>query len=84
MKLGISTLLFSIFGFNLCIEAIQLLIVLITVPWLILLSRTPMYKWIRITGAILAGIAALAWVAERSLGKPNSVTNTVATVAQYE
>ena len=83
MKLSSSTLALSILGFNLGIEAMQLFIVLITVPWLILLSMTPVYKWVRIVGGSLAGIAALAWIAERSIGKPNVVTNTIVSVAGY-
>ncbi|RZK39361.1 MAG: HupE/UreJ family protein, partial [Hymenobacter sp.] len=83
MKLGPSTLALSILGFNLGIEAMQLFIVLITVPWLILLSTTPLYKWVRIVGALLAGTAALAWVAERSTGKPNWITEAAAKTAQY-
>ncbi len=83
MKLGASTLALSILGFNLGIETMQLFIVLITVPWLILLSRTPLYKWVRITGALMAGIASLAWITERSLGKPNWTTGLVQSATQY-
>jgi hypothetical protein len=57
--------------------------VLITVPWLILLSTTPVYKWVRIAGAVLAALAALAWIAERSLGRANWISNTVAAAAPY-
>lgn len=83
MKLGAGTLAVSILGFNLGIEAMQLLIVLITVPWLILLSTTPYYPWVRIGGAVAAAVAALAWIAERSLGKANLITTTVAKGAAY-
>lgn len=84
MKLGAGTLALSILGFNLGIETMQLLIVLITVPWLILLSTTPYYKWIRIGGAIVAVVAALAWITERSLGKVNWITAAIAKGAAYD
>ena len=40
-----------IFGFNLGIELMQLAVVASIVPWLLLLSRTPVYTPLRITGA---------------------------------
>jgi hypothetical protein len=83
MKLSASTLAVSILGFNLGIEAMQLFIVLITVPWLILLSTTPVYKWVRVGGAALAALAALACIAERSLGRANWVTNAIVAVAPH-
>ena len=63
----------SIFGFNVGIELMQLFVIAITVPWLILFSPTPFYRWIRIGGATLAAAAAAAWIAERVFGKPNAV-----------
>jgi hypothetical protein len=41
---------------------------------LIILSRTRVYDWIRITGAIFAGIAALAWIIERVTLSPNPIS----------
>lgn len=84
MKLGAGTLALSVLGFNLGIEAMQLFIVLITLPWLILLSTTPYYKWIRIGGAIVAAIAAMAWITERSLGKANIITTSIVKGAAYD
>jgi hypothetical protein len=55
----------SILGFNIGIELMQLFVIAITAPWLILLSRTARYTPIRITGAILAAIAASVWVIQR-------------------
>lgn len=57
----------SILGFNLGIEAMQLFVVGLTVPWLILLSRTPAYSTVRMVGAVCAAGAAMAWIAERAL-----------------
>ncbi len=61
----------SILGFNLGIELMQLVVIAVTVPWLIWLSRTPAYRFIRMGGAVLAGIAALAWIVERYQGQSN-------------
>jgi hypothetical protein len=68
LQLAGTRLILSILGFNLGIEAIQLFIVALTMPGLILLSRSRFYTPFRIVGAILAGIAALFWVAERVSG----------------
>jgi hypothetical protein len=66
MNLGAGALALSILGFNLGIELMQLLIIALIVPWLILLSRTHVYKPIRIVGAIISSIAAIVWIVERS------------------
>jgi HupE / UreJ protein len=60
----------SLLGFNLGIEAMQLLVTLVTMPWLILLARTPLYPPVRIGAASLALLASLGWLADR-LGWPN-------------
>ena len=67
----------SILGFNLGIEAMQLFVIVMIFPWLLLLSTGPLYKWIRIFGATGAGIAAIAWIAERVSGKANGVAAIV-------
>ena len=73
----------SILGFNLGIELMQLLVVVITMPWLILLSLTPFYKWVRISSALLAALAALGWIAIRISGVPNFIERAMAAVTQY-
>jgi hypothetical protein len=55
----------SILGFNIGIELMQLFVIAITAPWLILLSKMKSYPYLRITGAILAAIAASAWIIQR-------------------
>lgn len=55
----------SILGFNLGIEGMQLFVVAITVPWLIILSKKTIYKPVRITGAVLATLAAIVWIIQR-------------------
>jgi len=83
LQLSGGTMALSILGFNIGIELMQLFIIALVVPWLILLSQTPVYKWIRVTGAVLAAIAALAWIAERSSGRPNMIAGLVQKAAQY-
>ena len=73
----------SILGFNLGIELMQLLVIALTVPWLLLLSRTPAYPAVRVGGAVLASVAALAWIAERLSGQPNALTGLIAQVVPY-
>ena len=77
LHLGAGAMALSILGFNLGIELMQLFIITLIVPWLMLLSLTTWYKWIRIGGAILAGIAATAWIAERTTDNANMIASFV-------
>ncbi|MGI4759362.1 MAG: HupE/UreJ family protein [Janthinobacterium lividum] len=78
LDLDASRLGLSILGFNLGIELMQLIVIGLTLPWLLLLSRTPTYALLRPVGAGLAAAAALAWLAERLLGQPNWATQWLA------
>jgi hypothetical protein len=75
------TLASSVLGFNLGIEAFQLLVILAAMPWLVLLARSRVYGPFRIAGAALTGIAAAAWFAERALGWANPIEPLVEAVA---
>lgn len=55
----------DLLGFNLGIEAMQLLVVLATIPILLLLTRTPVFTPLRIVGALASGLVSLVWIAER-------------------
>jgi hypothetical protein len=55
----------SIFGFNLGIEAMQLIVVAAVMPSLLLLSRTRLYPAFRTIGALFAATAASGWIAQR-------------------
>ncbi len=83
LHLGAGRLAVSILGFNLGIEIMQLFVILLIVPWLMLLSKTVAYKWLRTGGAILAGIAAIAWMIERTTGSANRITNFITEATQY-
>lgn len=73
----------SIFGFNVGIEAMQLVVVAIALPSLILLSRTRLYAAIRTAGALFAGSVALAWIMQRVWDLPNPADAFVMTLAQH-
>ncbi|NOT62322.1 MAG: hypothetical protein HOP19_19110 [Acidobacteria bacterium] len=73
LKLATGPLALSILGLNLGIELMQLFIIAMTMPWLILLSLTPSYVWVRMSCAFLAAIAALGWLAERISGNSNFI-----------
>lgn len=63
-----TTLVLSVLGFNSGIEAMQLAIVAVTMPWLVVLAAGPWYGPLRAGAATLGGIASLAWMAERGFG----------------
>jgi hypothetical protein len=77
------TLVSSVLGFNLGIEAFQLLVILASMPGLLLLARSRVYGPFRIAGAALTGIAASAWFAERAFGWSNPVAPLVESVASH-
>ncbi|WP_433793646.1 HupE/UreJ family protein [Actinoplanes sp. CA-252034] len=65
----------SLLGFNLGIELVQLLLVALTLPALLALSRLPVQPWLRVGGAALTAAAAVGWVLDR-LGVANPVAET--------
>ncbi|WZO98296.1 HupE/UreJ family protein [Isosphaeraceae bacterium EP7] len=77
------TMVSSVLGFNLGIEAVQLLVILAAMPWLVLLARSRVYGPFRIAGATLTGIAATAWLAERAFGWDNRLAPIVEGVASH-
>lgn len=84
LNLDAGRMALSIFGFNLGIELMQLLVVAVTIPWLMILSRsTAIYTYVRIVGATLAGIAAIGWIIERVTSQPNFISTFVLNAADY-
>lgn len=67
----------AILGFNIGIEIVQLLVVAGVLPALLLLARTRWYPALRLTIAAFAGVAALAWIVERSLETANPVARLI-------
>lgn len=77
------TLVSSVLGFNLGIEAFQLLVIFLMMPWLLLLARSRAYGPFRVIGASLTAIAAAAWFAERAFGTANPIAPIVETLASH-
>lgn len=75
--------LVSLFGFNLGIEAMQLIVVATILPSLLLLSRTRAYSMFRVSGALFAGVASLAWIVERVLSVQTAISPLVESAAQH-
>jgi hypothetical protein len=73
LNLASTPLALSILGFNVGIELMQLFIVLLTIPWLIILSRDRRYRYLRISLALFAIIASIAWMLQRSAWPGNPV-----------
>lgn len=73
----------SIVGFNVGIEAMQVIVVCATMPSLLLLSRTRAYSLLRIVGAGFAVTASLGWIEERLLNVHNPVELLVNGAAQH-
>lgn len=57
--------LVPLLGFNLGIEAAQLLLLAVAGPFIVLLARTQSYDYVRKAGALFIGMAALYWLGQR-------------------
>jgi hypothetical protein len=75
MHLSTGQLVFSLFGFNLGIELVQLLLVGLALPALLVMARLRVQPALRVGGALLTATAAVGWLADR-LGMPNPVART--------
>jgi HupE / UreJ protein len=82
LNLSTTQMTLSLLGFNLGIEVMQLFIMVVTMPWLILLARTPTYRPVRIIGALVAALAALGWLGER-LGYANPLGTLANNLSPY-
>lgn len=68
--------LLSLFGFNIGIEIMQVLIVLACLP-MVFLSKYPIFKFIRWIIASLTIFISIFWVVERVTNNPNVVTQFI-------
>jgi HupE / UreJ protein len=75
LQLSTKQMFLSILGFNIGIELMQLMIIILVFPILILLNKTRYYAQIRQIGAIIMMILAFAWMVERIQEKPNFITS---------
>lgn len=76
-----TTLALALVGFNLGVEAMQLLVIAVALPLLALLGRGRHYGLVRIAGALVGGVAALGWLTERLTGRPMPTSRWVETLA---
>ena len=83
LGIGQSYGLITLLGFNLGIEAMQLAVVIAILPSLLLLSRTRIYRFPRIGGALLAALASMGWIVERVLNVQNAINPFVEDAAHH-
>jgi hypothetical protein len=76
-------LLLSILGFNLGIEWMQCLVVVLFMPPFLMLSQFPTYLWVRLGGAMFTLVAAAAWIVERVSGKTNQISIFVEKMSHF-
>ncbi|MBE1879045.1 HupE/UreJ family protein [Myceligenerans pegani] len=72
LELSGTELALNLLGFNLGIEVMQLLVVLVVLPPLVVLARTRAYTALRVLAATLTAVAATGWLLDR-VGVPNPV-----------
>jgi hypothetical protein len=73
----------TLLGFNIGIEAAQLLLLARVVPWVLMLSQTRWYNSFRVSGAILGMSLALGWGFERLTGHANPLSPVVALLENH-
>ena len=83
LRLDPPRLALALLGFNLGIEAMQLVVVAATFPWLLLLARTPLYTPLRSLGATFAGAASIGWIAERAFHAKSPMDAIVTSLAAH-
>lgn len=83
LHLDTGALVLSLLGFNLGIEAMQLLVVALVLPALLLASRSRGYAVLRVVAATLIAAAAIGWTLDR-LGLPNLVATLADGIVGYQ
>jgi hypothetical protein len=61
----------SVLGFNIGIEVLQIVVILVTIPWFILMSITRYFKMVKNILAIIVSLAACGWIVQRVTGNGN-------------
>ena len=78
----LSTIVASMLAFNLGIEAVQMIVVLVALPWLLLLARSSSrYTRVRVLASIGVAIAAVGWCVEQATGGANPISTWIADTA---
>jgi hypothetical protein len=80
MHLSTGRLALSLLGFNLGIEAVQLLLVILALPTLLAVTRTRLGPAFRIAAAGITAVAAIGWLADR-LGLANPAARVADSVS---
>ena len=68
LDLDSSKLALSLFGFNMGIELMQLIVVVLVMPWLLMISKEAIFGKVKSFGAIIAILLSLFWIVERVTG----------------
>lgn len=74
LELSNERLVLSLLGFNIGIEIMQLFVILLVMPWLLFASRFKVYDVFKSFLAILAIIASVSWIIERTTNNQNVIT----------
>ena len=61
----------SVLGFNVGIEAMQIVVILVTIPWFIIMSQTQYFKRVKNILAVIVSLAACGWIVQRITGNNN-------------
>lgn len=77
-------LLVELLGFNLGIEAYQLLVLVIMIPLVILASRYPQYSILRVSIGGFMIVAAVIWIWQRITLQENEVTHWLEILPNYK
>ena len=64
----------SVLGFNLGIEAMQIAVIAVTIPWFIIMSQTPYFRIVKTIFASGVSLAAIGWILQRVTGSSNVVS----------
>jgi hypothetical protein len=65
LQLSGARLVTGVLAFNLGIEAMQMVVILIAAPLLILLARRPSYRMVRHSAALMSAVMAIVWMSQR-------------------
>lgn len=75
-------IVWSVLGFNIGIELMQLIVIILIMPWFLLLSVTKTYTPVRIIGALFAMVASIGWILDRGFGITSQVDTIVNGLAE--
>ncbi|TWT01814.1 HupE/UreJ family protein [Planomicrobium sp. CPCC 101079] len=83
-ELGVTPMriIWSVLGFNIGIELMQIIVILLIMPWLLVLSGTKSYAPVRIAGALFAIAASIGWILDRAFAVSTPVDAIVNALAQ--